>query len=64
MPEPDRFTLASHFALGHKVLNGKFRKFWRSLDACDQDSIAKDIANYFRLANFVEGPPAPTHRVP
>jgi hypothetical protein len=58
-PEVDRFHLAASYALSHKIVNAKFRKFWRSLDDSDRDMIARNVGDYFKLANFVEGEPRP-----
>jgi hypothetical protein len=58
MTDPDRYHLAASYALSHKV-NRAFRKFWRSLDERDQASIARAVADHFKLANFIKGPPTP-----
>jgi hypothetical protein len=59
MPYPDPFALAAQYALGHKVTNRAFRKFWRSLDDSDKASIAQAVGDHFKLSNFIQGPPTP-----
>jgi hypothetical protein len=54
MPDVDRYALAARFALGHKVLNSKFKKLWRSLDDSEKDMIAKR-RRLFPVGEFYRG---------
>jgi hypothetical protein len=59
MPEPDPFEFAASFALGHRVPNSAFRKFWRSLSELDRRVIAQAVGDHFSLSNFIQGPARP-----